>query len=169
MEIRKLAYEDLELRVKWMNDIRISKTLNIQLPVTIESTQSWYERIKSNPTRIDFALIDGNRVVAMGGFTDIDNSTNEAESYLFVDPEIKGKGYGTKAKRLMCDYGFGKMSLKKIYAHISSDNIASIKVNEKLGFKLERCTKGESIVNGDIKDRLLYVLHNPTGGRGSNR
>ena len=56
MKIRNIEEQDLQARVDWMNDSRVNATLNIQLPVTIESTVNWYHRIQGNKTRRDFSL-----------------------------------------------------------------------------------------------------------------
>ncbi len=161
MLIRDLEQKDLQERVRWMNDVRVNSTLNIQLPVTLDSTLQWYERIKVNTQRRDFSFDneDGN-LVAMGGFTDIDSNVHKAELYIFVNPDIQGRGYGTLSVKMMCEYGFEAMKLQKIYLHTNSDNIAARKLYEKLGFKLEGYMPHEVISNGKIKDRCYYAIYN---------
>ena len=47
------------------------------------------------------------------------------------------KGYMTEAIKLILNYSFKKKKLNRIYAQINGDNIASQKLLEKIGFKLE--------------------------------
>lgn len=164
MEIRKLEEKDLQARVAWMNDRKVNSTLNIQLPVTIESTINWYQRIQGNPSRCDFSFEKDGQLVAMGGFTDIDNKVGKAELYIFVNPDMQGKGLGTESIQLMCRYGFKRMGLQKIYLHTNADNLAARHIYEKAGFTLEGFMQKEVINNGKVKDRCYYGLYKPEEG-----
>ncbi len=46
-----------------------------------------------------------------------------------------GKGYATESSRASIDYAFKTLKLPKLIAHAHPDNLASIHVLEKLGFK----------------------------------
>ena len=160
MIIRSLQESDLPTRVAWMNDPRVNATLNIQLPVTLESTRSWFARLKDNARRRDFAFEEGGSLVAMGGLTDIAEGVGKAELYIFVDPDRQGGGVGTKAVRLMCSYGFERMNLHKIYLHTNADS-AAYRLYERVGFKLEGFMPCEVENHGRLKDRRYYGLYNP--------
>ena len=62
---------------------------------------------------------------------------DKAELYLFVNPDLLQAGVGTKAAKLLCQYGFEQLKLNKIYLETNEDNIVARKVYEKCGFKLE--------------------------------
>lgn len=159
MKIRRLEWKDLKTRVDWMNDARINATLNIQLPVSLESTKLWFERIQTNNKRVDFSFEEEGRLVAMGGFTDIVAGVCKAELYIFVNPDLQGKGIGTETVKLMCQYGFDEMQLEKIYLHTNADNYAARRLYEKLGFVLEGYMPKEIMNKGKIKDRCYYGLY----------
>lgn len=44
-----------------------------------------------------------------------------------------GKGYATESSRVMLDYGFNQLNLKRIIAKAMPENVNSIKVMQKLG------------------------------------
>ncbi|MBP3302237.1 MAG: pyridoxal-phosphate dependent enzyme [Opitutales bacterium] len=158
--LRALEARDLPIRVAWMNDVRINATLNIQLPVTLAGTQAWFTRVCENPARADFAFEDATgEVVAMGGFTDIDSEVKKAELYIFVSPELKGRGIGSRVVSLMCAHAFSEMGLEKVYLNTNADNAPARKVYEKCGFALEGVLRREVINNGKIKDRLRYAIY----------
>ncbi len=48
-----------------------------------------------------------------------------------------GKGIATESSRPCLEYGFGELGLDRIIALSMEENIASIRVMEKLGFKFE--------------------------------
>lgn len=164
MIIRDLEKKDLQARVDWMNDSRVNTTLNIQLPVTLESTINWYHRIQENNKRRDFSFEKEGELVAMGGFTDIDEKVRKAELYIFVNPNLQGKGLGTESVKVMCEYGFEQMGLQKIYLHTNGDNLAARHIYEKIGFTLEGFMQKEVINNGKVKDRCYYGLYRKTEG-----
>ena len=158
--LRELQEQDLSARVSWMNDVRVNATLNIQLPVTIETTYNWFRRIRENSNRRDFAFVDDKGiVVAMGGFTDINEEKHDAGLYIFVNPDMQGKGYGTEAMQLMCEYGFEQMNLVRIYLHTNSDNKYAIRLYERMGFSIDERKYQEVQVNGVLKKRLYYELY----------
>lgn len=160
MELRLLQTQDLPTRVDWMNDPRINNTLNIQLPVSLESTLAWFDRISSNNSREDYSFVENDTLVAMGGFTGIDKAVGKAELYIFVKPDNHGGGYGTTACKLMCKRGFEILGLKKIYLHTNGDNMPARRLYERLGFRLEGFMPNEVINNGKVKDRCYYGLYN---------
>lgn len=53
-------------------------------------------------------------------------------------PEFGGQGYAFEAARATVDYAFAQHGLRRIVAITAQDNIASIRLLEKLGFVQER-------------------------------
>lgn len=78
------------------------------------------------------------------GFFGIKVNLDSAElSYIF-DSDYTCKGYCTEVVKEAIDISFNKLKLNKLYAYCKEENIASIKVLEKNGFK-ENGTKDEFI------------------------
>ena len=78
------------------------------------------------------------------GFFGIKLNSDGAElSYIF-DSDYTCKGYCTEVVKEAIDISFNKLNLNKLYAYCKEENIASIKVLEKNGFK-ENGTKDEFI------------------------
>lgn len=69
-----------------------------------------------------------------------------------------GKGYATEASRKIIDFCFKKLKFRKIYADTDPNNLASQRVLEKLGFKLEGTIRERNLVNGKWLDELDYGL-----------
>lgn len=73
------------------------------------------------------------------GFVSIALHHNEEDfevSYQF-SPDIWGKGYGTEIVRKLIDYGFSTMHITKLVAETQTANIASCKLLEKVGMRVE--------------------------------
>lgn len=159
MEIRRLSYDDLKTRVEWMNNPLIYSSMHYEVPILLGKTIQWYEKNLTDDKRFDITVLEDGEIVAFGGFTSINREVQKAETYLFADPFHLHKGVGTRAKKLICKFGFEELGLNKLYFITNEDNYASIRVNEKCGFKLEgRMRKEYMTKDGLLKDRLYFGL-----------
>ena len=159
MQIREIIFDDLEERVKWMNHPKVYSSMHFSVPVTIENTINWYKQNINNEKRSDVAFINNNKLIAFGGFTSIEKATGMAELYVFVDPYSQNKGFGSIVTYMLCEWGFNKLNLRKIYLYTNEENIAAIKVYQKCGFVLEGRHRREYInKKGEFKDRLYMGL-----------
>lgn len=57
-------------------------------------------------------------------------------AYAFV-PEAEGRGYATEAARAVLDSGLHEAGLERVQAVVIPENVGSIRVLEKLGFRRE--------------------------------
>ena len=48
-----------------------------------------------------------------------------------------GKGFGFEAAKVVLNYGFSELGLKKVFGLTAEENYGSIRILEKLGFKLQ--------------------------------
>ncbi|WP_374350479.1 GNAT family N-acetyltransferase [Chitinimonas sp.] len=72
-----------------------------------------------------------------------------------------GKGYMHEALQAALDYGFREMQLHRVQAEIHPDNHASIKLAERLGFKLEGRHRQQGFWLGQFHDLDCYGLLAP--------
>ncbi len=68
------------------------------------------------------------------------------------------RGIATEAARLVVEYGFSDLGLERIEAEAMAENIGSIRVLEKVGFRREGLLRGYRIVNGERADFVVYGL-----------
>lgn len=162
MIIRRINVNDLPKRVEWMNNPKIYSSMHYEVPVFLEKTIQWYNKNLMQNNRIDLVVCKSdspNTIYAFAGFVSIDRAVNKSETYLFVDPNLIGTGIGTRAKALMIEYGFTQLGLNKLYVITNEDNYASIKIQEKFGYRLEgRFREEYRTPEGILQDRLYYGL-----------
>ena len=70
-------------------------------------------------------------------------------------PQYWGKGFATEACQASVQFGFEVLGLRHIIAMVLPENLASIRVLEKVGMKPE----GEILYEG--LNPLRYGIHNP--------
>lgn len=79
---------------------------------------------------------------------------------LIADPADRKKGYGAESISLICDYSFKHLALHQVYANVTTDNEASVKLFESLGFTRVGVKRDWIFVDNKFKDEALYQLIN---------
>ena len=79
-------------------------------------------------------------------------------SYVIGDTSYWGKGIASEAVNLIIEIASSKHSLHKVFAGVSSKNIASQKVLIKTGFSLEGIRKEHLFYNNEWQDQYDYGL-----------
>lgn len=159
INIRKFNVEDIENKIRWINDADNNQYLHYDLPLEYNKTLSWYEKIKDNEARYD-AIIEYNNVpVGVIGLINIDEKNKKAEYYITLgEKEYKGKGIATIATKQIIDYGFNNYNIEKIWLCVDDKNTIAKKLYEKVGFKLEGILKKDIYFKGEMIDRCMYGI-----------
>jgi ribosomal-protein-alanine N-acetyltransferase len=76
----------------------------------------------------------------------------------WIDRSRAGRGITPRALALVLDHAFATLDLPRVEANIQPDNVASRRVVEKLGFRLDGLRPGHLHVNGAWRDHLRYEL-----------
>jgi len=71
--------------------------------------------------------------------------------------KFRGKGIATKAVKIITNYGFNKLGLKRISGICRTFNKASSRVLEKAGFKLEGILRKNKFKDGEYLDDMLWA------------
>ncbi|MBC5622421.1 GNAT family N-acetyltransferase [Butyricimonas hominis] len=158
MQLRRLEAIDLALRVEWLNHPLVSPYLNTGEYFSIENTMCWYERIREDNTRFDVVFCVDNVVVGMGGLTHISSVNRNAEVYIYLNPSVHGHGLGRMAMHLLCQEGFLRLDLVKIYAYTFKSNERANQMFSKVGFVREGVLRQHSLKDGMLKDRCFWGL-----------
>ena len=72
------------------------------------------------------------------------------------DKEYWGKGYSTEAALMICEHGFSKLNLNRIYCGTSEQNIGMQKLAGKMKMQEEGCRRKALYKNGEYLDILEY-------------
>jgi len=79
-----------------------------------------------------------------------------AEVGYALHPDFQRKGFMSEAMNVVLDYGFTKMELHSIEAHVHPDNQPSINLLQKKGFIEEALFKENVFFNGKFLDTVVY-------------
>ncbi|MEO5645761.1 MAG: GNAT family N-acetyltransferase [Bacteroidia bacterium] len=90
-----------------------------------------------NGLRWGITFRENNQLVGSIGFKQIFHQHRRADLGYELDPAYWNKGIMTEAVQLVTDYGMKKMNLHSIEANITPAHVASKRILEKNGFKME--------------------------------
>ena len=75
-----------------------------------------------------------------------------------LDPAYQGRGYATEAARAFLTFGFAGMGFHRVIGRTEARNIASARVLEKLGMRLEAHLVENEWVKGEWQSELVYAM-----------
>ena len=81
-------------------------------------------------------------VIGDAGFKGKPGSQGMVEIGYSVLPAYRGQGFATEAARALVDWALAQPEVKRIIAECSPDNVASIRILEKLGMQRREANGG---------------------------
>lgn len=147
--ITKHLAKDIPYRVKWLNNPKVNKYIGdtISQTTTLAKQKKWFANYQKDKNKHFFTICDGNKPIGFMGLSNINKQNKNADLFIAIgDDDYRGKGYGKEAMKWLIAYGFNKLKLHKINLGVIKDNTASVKLYQKLGFKIE----------GEMKDEVYY-------------
>lgn len=160
-KLRAWNINDLNSLVKYANNPNIAKNLTngFPHPYTEENGKKFIEMATKNlPTTIFAIEINGEACGGIGLHLQTDIQQKNAELGYWLAEPFWSNGIITKAIKEITDYGFKTFDINRIYARPFGTNIASQKVLEKAGFKLEAKFEKTLFKNGEYLDELIYAI-----------
>lgn len=153
--------DDLEARVRWLNDPEVQETLSFDAPVSLSRTVRWFERAILDPNRRDFTIWqrEPRRRIGMAGLLGIDYRSRKAEVYVTIgEKECWGQGFATEAYEWIETYAFEELGLERLFLYTLAENSGTQRIMEKLQWKREGCLRRDAWSHGETKDRIVYGL-----------
>jgi len=102
--------------------------------------------------------VNGEAVGGIGVMIQTDIYRKNAELGYWLAEPYWGKGIISRAISMIVDEAFRTFDINRIYAVPFSTNIASQRVLEKAGFKLEARHEKKVFKNGEFLDELVYAI-----------
>lgn len=163
--LRPIKIEDLEKVNQWRNNLEMIKlTQGIRFPKTKEMDREWFNNVlteKSN-RNIYFGIdeISSNDFIGIIQLNNIDYISGTATwGFVIGEKEKKGKGYSIEAPKLLFDYAFNCLNLRKIFGYLISYNVATLRMHQKIGnFNEEGILKKHVYFDGEYHDVIILSL-----------
>ena len=145
MEItqRNATLDDAAVLLTWRNSPSAREFSQHSELIPVDEHFKWFSnRLQRVPTEpflifaVDHELIGVSRLDIVGG------STKKFEISILLDPNLRGKGLGTRVLNITCESFFNLHPDRTIVAKVHKHNFISQKLFSKAGFQL-RASEGE--------------------------
>ncbi|MBX6342472.1 MAG: GNAT family N-acetyltransferase, partial [Thermomicrobiaceae bacterium] len=125
---------------RWFNDFGTFRTLGAPpRPLTLDEQTAQYAALASGgASHASFTIYERatGRPIGTTALVDIDHRDGSAELVLIIgEVEARGRGYGTETTRLVLDYAFAALGLRRVALKVYAYNLAGIRAYQKAGFR----------------------------------
>jgi diamine N-acetyltransferase len=158
--LREITREDIPTINRWRQDPVVADGVGAPRRfVGLDADLKWYEDYltrRATEVRCVVSMVESGQLVGMVSLTRIDYVHRNAEFNAMVgEREARNEGVGTEATRAMVRHGLFDLNLHRIYVSILRDNVSSIRMCEKAGFREEGTIREGAYKNGRYHDLIL--------------
>ncbi len=139
----------------WANDSDLGRLVDRVKPISEIEHEAWFVHLHENLHQVYFAVENQGSHIGNIWLYDIDWRHRKAELRVLLGQQ-QGQGFGTQAIDLLCNYGFEKLNLHRIYAYVLAINPRARRAFEKVGFELEGILKQDRWATDHYTD--VFVL-----------
>ena len=161
IKIKKHTREDIQLRVKWLNNPSVNKYIGEEVGkgTTLKKEQEWFAEYEGSKDKQFFTIYDEPKPIGFMGLSSISKANKNADLFIAIgEEEYQGRGFGPKALEWLIEYGFTKLELHKINLGVIKDNAPAVKLYKSLGFVVEGEMKDEVFFEGEYHDFLSMAI-----------
>ncbi len=173
MEAPVLLSDRLELRplnlsfckqqyVDWMNDPEVYKYLETRGDYTIEKLRDYLTEIeRKNILFWAIVIRESDKHIGNIKIDPIHSIHGLGEYGIMMGEKSEwGKGYAFEASRIVIDYCFESLKLRKINLGVVEDNVTAVKLYKRLGFVIEGLNKNHLVYESQYHNSLRMALFN---------
>ena len=161
----EVTANDLESVHALYSSPEVDQYNTLGIPKDIEDTKNLIRRMvysqkemPRNSYNWTLTIKETNEFIGMGGLSLSNNIFKLGEIYFEIMPNFWDNGYATEAANQLISIGFDTFKLHKIEAGVAIDNIASIRVLEKIGMQREGLRRKLLPIRGEWKDNYHYAI-----------
>lgn len=165
VRLRAFERDDVDANHAFVNDYDTVRGMlsGIPFPSSMQDEYRWLEQQTSySRGEYQFAIEDGSgSLVGRCGATRVDWKNRVAELAIMIGTPYRGRGYGTEAMSLLCDFCFREMNLHKLKVSVFSFNEAAVRCYERCGFTREGLLRNEVFRDGAYRDVVVLARFAP--------
>lgn len=161
--LRPLERTDINARyASWLNDGDVTRFLEVgTFPTSLIELEQFYAGVAARRDQVLLAIVDRETGLHVGNVKlgPINWVHRRATLGILVgDRAVWGRGAGTDATRLMVEYAFGRLDLRRVDLGVYADHAAAIRLYERVGFRVEGRFREDVYHGGAYRDRLWMGL-----------
>lgn len=160
--LRALEPEDYKTSIKWRKDDEIWGMLGGPKYFVSEAFEkNWVEKtiFDSKDIKLAICLKENDQYIGNVYMTDINMINRSCHSHILIgEHDFWGKGYAKEALMLAIDYMFNERNIYRIQANVLESNVASLKMHEKCGYKVDGILRNSVYKAGKYHNQYILSL-----------
>jgi RimJ/RimL family protein N-acetyltransferase len=161
--LRPLERTDLnETYLSWLNDGEVTRHLETgAFPTTMQDLEKFYQGVTGSTNAVILAVADrkSHRHIGNVKLGPINWVHRRAMFGIMIgDKAFWGKGVGEEVTRMMVEYGFYRLNLRRIGLVVFEEHRPAVRCYQKVGFKTEGCLREQMYQDGKYKNHLWMGL-----------
>jgi RimJ/RimL family protein N-acetyltransferase len=163
VRLRPLERSDVNVRyAAWLNDADVTRFLEVgTFPTSLVELEQFYASVATRRDQVLLAIVDRETDAHVGNVKlgPIDWIHRRGTLGILVgERSAWGRGIGTEATRLIIEYAFDRLDLRRIDLGVYADHAGAIRVYERVGFRVEGRFREDVYHGGAYRDRLWMGL-----------
>jgi diamine N-acetyltransferase len=155
IKLRPISIKDTDFVIQLRNDLEIANNFFSDPPVYDFAHNDWLRRHSDN---IDFIIEYSGKNAGRINIVNINYKNQKAEYGIMIDKEFQRKNIGLNASKLLIDYVFENLTIRKITLNLFEENTGAMKLYESLGFQVEGKFIEDVYKNGKWKNVIQMAL-----------
>ncbi len=160
--LRAFEPDDYKTTIKWRKDDVIWDMLGgTKYFVSEAYEKQWIENtiFNSKDVKLAVCLVENDKHIGNVYMTNINEINRSCVSHVLIgEKDCWRHGYAREALLLAIDYMFNERNIHRIQANVLVSNVASLKMHEKCGYKLEGTLREAVYKNGKYQDQYVLAL-----------
>src|ERR671916_2340759 len=163
VRLRAIEPSDWAVYFAWNQDDEQARGVSsIPFPQSAEAVRQWAEQEATRrPEGDSFRFVIENETGEMVGDLTTHHCDARAGSFSYgitIRCEHRRNGYAAEAIALVLRYYFRELRYQKATVSVYSFNESSVRLHEKLGFRLEGRIRRTEFTDGTLHDKLIYGI-----------
>src|SRR5262245_54384630 len=138
--LRQIASLDQrsQMRIREIrNELSVRRVMYTDHEIQIEEHEGWLEKLKHDPCRMAFAVIDDTLgPIGMVGLNSLDWRHRKSDWAFYLTENERG-GLGAALEFAFLDFVFSRLALEKLNCEVIEGNDAVVRLHKRFGFEEE--------------------------------
>ncbi|MCR4336252.1 MAG: GNAT family N-acetyltransferase [Candidatus Omnitrophica bacterium] len=158
--MRTVEEGDLEKMRKLRNDPSTWTMLEHVNFIDAEAQRQWFQKIRSASTDRRYYILcdDQNDFIGIVRSDQIDQANRSIRIGVDIVPELRGKGFGSRAFQLLKKFCFDYLNMHRVWLAVLETNKVALALYKKQGFKKEGIYRSAVFRDGKYLDYIIMSI-----------
>lgn len=151
--LRDITKDDLEQIMKWRMDPDITRYMNTDPQLTLDSQKKWFEKINSDDSVKYWLIIQDEKPIGVINLLEIDwGQKTSSWGYYVGEKEQRSLKLAISLEMSLYDYVFDVLGFDELHNEVFSLNAGVVKLHLACGSHITNVVEGEIVKNGIAYD-----------------